>query len=58
LLAPPPSSLTPAASQRTLHVAHEYGIPAVLGARDATARLRNGQRVAVDGTTGVVDLRS
>lgn len=33
-------------------VAREYGIPAVLGTGDATARLVDGQRVAVNGTTG------
>jgi len=35
-------------------VAREYGIPAVVGAGDATQRLRTGQLVTVDGTTGVV----
>jgi pyruvate,water dikinase len=38
-------------------VAREYGIPAVVGTGDATARLRDGQVVAVDGTIGVVELR-
>jgi pyruvate,water dikinase len=38
-------------------VAREYGIPAVVGTGDATARLRNGQVVTVDGTTGAVEVR-
>ncbi len=39
-------------------IAREHGIPAVLGAKDATRRLRNGQTVVVDGTNGVVQLVS
>lgn len=35
-------------------VAREYGIPAVLGTRTATATLVDGQRVTVDGTRGLV----
>jgi pyruvate,water dikinase len=35
-------------------VAREYGIPAVVGTGDATARLRDGQVVTVDGGMGVV----
>jgi rifampicin phosphotransferase len=35
-------------------VAREYGIPAVVGAGDATTRLRDGQVVTVDGTAGAV----
>ena len=36
-------------------IAREYGIPAgVVGAETATATLRSGQRVTVDGTRGVV----
>jgi len=37
-------------------VAREYGIPAVVGTGDATARLHNGQRVTVDGSAGVVEV--
>lgn len=37
-------------------VAREYGIPAVVGVGDATARLREGQWVTVDGSTGTVVL--
>ena len=37
-------------------VAREYGIPAVVGAGDATLRLRNGQAVTVDGGAGTVEL--
>jgi pyruvate,water dikinase len=35
-------------------VAREYGIPAVLGVKNATSTLKNGQRVTVDGVKGVV----
>jgi pyruvate,water dikinase len=35
-------------------IAREYGIPAVVATRTATARLRDGQRVTVDGNAGVV----
>ncbi|MEM1597791.1 MAG: PEP-utilizing enzyme [Pyrobaculum sp.] len=37
-------------------LAREYGIPAVVGAGNATARLRDGMRVRVDGTRGVVEV--
>lgn len=37
-------------------VAREYGIPAVVAVRQATTRLRNGQRVRVDGSRGVITL--
>jgi NADH:ubiquinone oxidoreductase subunit H/phosphohistidine swiveling domain-containing protein len=43
-----------AASHASL-VAREYGIPAVVGAGDATSRLRTGMRVTVDGSTGNVE---
>jgi pyruvate,water dikinase len=36
-------------------IAREYGIPAVVGCGDATARLRTGMRVTVDGTAGNVE---
>ena len=35
-------------------VAREYGLPAVVGTGDATSRLRDGDLVEVDGSTGVV----
>ena len=35
-------------------VAREYGIPAVVGVPDATSRIATGQRVRVDGTSGLV----
>lgn len=35
-------------------VAREYGIPAVVGVPDATARLRTGQTITVDGGAGTV----
>jgi len=37
-------------------VAREYGIPAVVGVHQATTRLKNGQRIRVDGTTGKVQI--
>jgi len=37
-------------------VAREYGIPAVLGTGGATRRIRNGQMITVNGSTGVVTL--
>lgn len=37
-------------------VAREYGIPAVLGTGAATARIRSGRRVRVDGDAGTVTL--
>jgi len=35
-------------------VSREYGIPSVVGTRDATARIPDGTQVTVDGTTGEV----
>jgi pyruvate,water dikinase len=35
-------------------VAREFGIPAVVGCRDASLRLKTGDRVRVDGGRGVV----
>lgn len=37
-------------------VAREHDVPAVLGTVDATIRLRTGDLVTVDGTTGVVEI--
>jgi pyruvate,water dikinase len=37
-------------------VAREYGIPAVLGTGTATKRIRSGQVITVDGSTGIVTL--
>lgn len=37
-------------------VAREYGLPAVVGTGSATARIRTGQHVRVDGDRGVVEL--
>src|SRR5262249_33897346 len=36
-------------------VAREYGIPAVVGAGNATSTLRDGELVIMDGTRGVVE---
>jgi pyruvate,water dikinase len=35
-------------------VAREYGIPAVVGVPDATTRIATGDRITVDGSSGVV----
>jgi pyruvate,water dikinase len=37
-------------------VAREYGIPAVVALGDATRRVRNGQRITIDGSTGLLEL--
>ena len=37
-------------------VAREYGIPAVVGVHQATTRLHDGQRVRVDGSTGIIEI--
>jgi pyruvate,water dikinase len=37
-------------------VAREYGIPAVMAARNATRHIKNGQTVTVNGSTGTVTL--
>ncbi|GAB4523424.1 MAG: phosphoenolpyruvate synthase [Anaerolineales bacterium] len=37
-------------------VAREYGIPAVVGVHQATARLKTGQRVRVDGSSGKIEV--
>ncbi|MFI6703510.1 PEP-utilizing enzyme [Streptomyces sp. NPDC050509] len=36
--------------------AREYGIPAVIRVRGATERIRTGQMITVDGSTGTVTL--
>lgn len=35
-------------------VSRELGIPCVVGTGDATSRLKDGQRISVDGTKGVI----
>ncbi len=35
-------------------VAREYGIPAIVGVDQATTRLKNGDRIQVDGSTGMI----
>lgn len=37
-------------------VSREYGIPAVVGTKDATRIIKNGQTVRVDGNKGIVEL--
>jgi rifampicin phosphotransferase len=39
-------------------VAREYGIPAVVATGDATTRLRDGQVVTVDGSSGIVEIHA
>jgi pyruvate,water dikinase len=39
-------------------VAREYGLPAVVGTGTATSRIRDGQRIRVDGARGIVTLLS
>jgi pyruvate,water dikinase len=39
-------------------VARELGIPAVVGCGDATARLKTGDYVRVDGAKGIVEILS
>jgi phosphohistidine swiveling domain-containing protein len=38
-------------------VAREFGLPAVVGTSDATQRIKTGDRVRVNGATGVVDIQ-
>ncbi len=35
-------------------VAREYGIPAIVGVTDATSRLKTGQRIRLDGSSGII----
>ena len=37
-------------------VAREYGIPAVVGVHEATTRLKTGQRIQLDGSSGVIEI--
>ncbi len=37
-------------------VAREYGIPAIVGVREATTKLQTGQRVRVDGNRGIIEI--
>jgi phosphohistidine swiveling domain-containing protein len=37
-------------------VSREFGIPAVVGTSDATRRIKTGDRVRVNGATGVVEI--
>ena len=38
-------------------VAREFGLPAVVGTSDATKRIKTGDRIRVNGATGVVDIQ-
>jgi len=46
------------ALSHTAIVAREFGIPAVVGTGDATARISDGARLLVDGTQGVVEIQA
>jgi pyruvate,water dikinase len=37
-------------------IAREYGLPAVVGVESATQRIRDGQRIRVNGTDGYVEI--
>jgi pyruvate,water dikinase len=37
-------------------IAREYGLPAVASDEGATKRIRDGQRIRLDGTSGFVEL--
>ena len=37
-------------------VAREYGLPAVVGTGQATSRIKDGQRIRVDGARGIVTI--
>jgi pyruvate,water dikinase len=39
-------------------IAREYGLPAVVGVERATARIKDGQRIRVNGTEGYVEILS
>ena len=39
-------------------VAREYGLPAVVGVEHATQLIRDGQRVRVNGSDGIVEILS
>jgi pyruvate,water dikinase len=39
-------------------VSREFGVPAVVGTSDATLRIKTGDRVRVNGSTGQVDVLS
>jgi pyruvate,water dikinase len=42
--------------QHAASTAREYGVPAVVATRQATERIRDGEWITLDGTTGVVTL--
>ncbi|MGB8450919.1 MAG: PEP-utilizing enzyme [Anaerocolumna sp.] len=37
-------------------VAREYGIPAVVGIKSASSLLKDGQKVRINGETGVIEI--
>jgi pyruvate,water dikinase len=39
-------------------IAREYGLPAVVGVKDAMRLIRDGQRIRIDGTNGYVEILS
>jgi len=46
---------TGGAASHAAIVAREYGLPAVVGTREATAKFKDGMRVRVDGDRGIVE---
>lgn len=42
--------------QHATTLAREFRIPAVVGVRDVTSRVRNGDAISIDGSLGVVEL--
>jgi pyruvate,water dikinase len=45
-----------AITQHAATTAREYGVPAVIGVREATRRIPDGAWITVNGSTGVVEL--
>ena len=37
-------------------IAREYGLPAIVGVENATTRIRDGQRIRIDGSKGYVEI--
>jgi phosphoenolpyruvate-protein kinase (PTS system EI component) len=40
----------------TAVVAREFGLPAVVGTVDATSRIKTGDRIRINGNTGIVEI--
>ena len=37
-------------------VSREYGIPAIVSCHDVTSKIKDGQKIMIDGTTGIVTI--